>query len=272
MPNTTYPGNQLMRTVRKLAAAGLAGATLTGAALFGAASPALADSPAPSPSASAHDAAPTEAGTAFRTAVAVHQGQQATASASSGDYLYWMFPADAGQRPTVTAKVTLPEAASRHGASTWRLDVYDGLRRRQPCMYGMQSRSAAQDAATVELSCTLRPTVAWADTWSTDPLPGTYYIRLTALSLPDADRGLPFKAEVEPTVLDTGGAHAVDGKLATPLGAKSGVEPDGGWASGRWTDRWLWTVGGGLLAALAGVAGYNLTRGRGRPSRVPRGA
>ncbi len=261
-----------MRTAGKLAATVLAGATLACTVLFGAAAPALADSPSPSPSASQSDQAPTEAGTAFRTAVAVHQGQRATASASSGDYLYWMFPADAGQRPTVTAKVTLPEAASRHGASTWRLDVYDGLRRRQPCMYGMQSRSAAQDAAAVELSCTLRPTVAWADTWSTDPLPGTYYVRLTAVSLPDADRGLPFKAEVEPTVLDTGGAHAVDGKLAVPLGAKSAVEPDGGWSAGWWTDRWVWTAAGGVLAALAGVAGYNLTRGRGRPARVPRGA
>ncbi|MCX5386676.1 hypothetical protein [Streptomyces sp. NBC_00083] len=262
-----------MRTVGKLTATALAGAALTGAALLGVgAGTALADSPSPSPTASKGDAAPTEAGTAFRTAVAVHQGQQATASGSSGDYLYWMFPADAGQRPTVTAKVTLPDAASRHGASTWRVDVYDGLRRRQPCMYGMQSRSAAQDAATVELSCTLRPTVAWADTWSTDPLPGTYYIRLTAVSLPETDRGLPFKAEVEPTVLDTGGAHAVDGTLSTPLGAKSAVEPDGGWASGWWTDRWLWTAAGGLLAALAGIGGYNLTRGRGRPSRVPHGS
>ncbi|MFE9407830.1 hypothetical protein ACFYN0_03400 [Streptomyces sp. NPDC006704] len=254
-----------MRTVRMLTVGALTGAAL----LAGAAAPVLAESPSSSPSASKSSAAPTEAGTAFRTAVAVRQGQKATASASSGDYLYWMFPADAGQRPTVTAKVTLPEAASRHGASTWRIDVYDGLRRRQPCMYGTQSRSAAQDAATVDLSCTLRPTVAWADTWSTDPLPGSYYIRLTAVSLPDTDRGLPFKAEVEPTVLETGGAHAVDGKLSTPLGAKSAVEPEGGWSSGWWTDRWLWTAAGGLLAALAGVAGYNLTRGRGRPTRVP---
>ncbi|MFJ8311410.1 MULTISPECIES: hypothetical protein [unclassified Streptomyces] len=255
-----------MRTVRMLTAV-----ALLGAALVGGATPALADSPSPSPSASKSGAAPTEAGTAFRTAVAVQQGQRATASASTGDYLYWVFPADAGQRPTVTAKVTLPEAATRHGDATWRVDVYDGLRRRQPCMYGTQSRSAAQDAATVELSCTLRPTVAYADTWSNDPLPGSYYIRLTAVSLPDADRGLPFKAEVEPTVLDTGGAHAVDGKLATPLGAKSAVRPDGGWASGWWTDRWVWTGAGGLLAALAGVGGYALTRGRGRPSHVPRG-
>ncbi|MFG3281852.1 hypothetical protein [Streptomyces sp. NPDC048111] len=256
-----------MRSVRKLAVVALAGA-----ALFGGASPALADTPKPSPSASKSDAAPTEAGTAFRTAVAVRQGQQATASASSGDYLYWMFPADAGQRPTVNARITLPEAASRHGASTWRIDVYDGLRRRQPCMYGMQSRSAAQDTGTIELSCTLRPTVAWADTWSTDPLPGTYYIRLTAVSLPETDRGLPFKAEVEPVMADTGGAHAVDGRLATPLGAKSAVAPEDGWASGWWTDRWLWTAAGGLLAALAGIGGYTLTRGRGRPSGVPRGA
>jgi hypothetical protein len=50
-----------------------------------------------------------------------------------------------------------------------------------------------------------------------------------------------------------------------------GSEPDDGWASGWWTDRWIWTVGGGVLGALAAVFGYSLTRGSGRPSRVPPG-
>ncbi|CAM5476260.1 hypothetical protein STANM309S_00792 [Streptomyces tanashiensis] len=82
-----------------------------------------------------------------------------------------MFPADTGKRPTVKATVTLPHAALRHGPATWRVDVYDGLRRRQPCMYGMQSRTAAKDAATVELACVLRPVRASADAWANDPLP-----------------------------------------------------------------------------------------------------
>jgi hypothetical protein len=71
----------------------------TAALLLGAAvSPAVADS-SPSASPSEDSAAPTSAGTSFRTATEIEQGQQATASASTGDYLYWSFPADAGQRP-----------------------------------------------------------------------------------------------------------------------------------------------------------------------------
>ena len=95
------------------------------------------------------------------------------------------------------------------------------------------------------------------------------------------------------TAADKGGAHDVDGALSEPLvpGASSvqqtsgdassgdesttrvslGSEPDDGWASGWWTDRWIWTVGGGVLGALAAVFGYSLTRGSGRPSRVPPG-
>ncbi|MEU5432772.1 hypothetical protein AB0G73_05270 [Streptomyces sp. NPDC020719] len=254
-----------MRTTRMVAAA-----LLTGAALLTTAAPALADSPSPSPSKSKNAGAPTVAGTTFRTATTVKQGQKATADASSGDYLYWVFPADAGQRPTVDATVTLP-STGRHETTTWRIDVYDGLRRRQPCMYGMQTRSAAPDATSVALSCTLRPVRAWADTWSTDPLPGSYYVRLTAVGLPAADRGLPVKAEMTPTTVKAGGAHSVDGSLSTPLGAGGPkVEPDDGWSSGWWTDRWIWTAVGGVLGALAGVAGYALTRGRGRPSYVPR--
>ncbi|PBO15571.1 hypothetical protein CLM83_29170, partial [Streptomyces albidoflavus] len=47
--------------------------------------------------------------------------------------------------------------------------------------------------------------------------------------------------------------------------------PEDGWSSGWWTDRWLWTAGGAVLAALAGIFGYTLTRGNGRPGRVPPG-
>ncbi|WP_406054984.1 hypothetical protein OG462_05505 [Streptomyces sp. NBC_01077] len=275
-----------MRTVRMLATA-----ALTGAALLGLAAPAaLADSPSATadPENTRSTAGPTEAGTTFRTAARFLPGQQATAQAATGDYLYWVFPADTGQRPTVNATVTLPDAALRHGPATWRVDVYDGLRRRQPCMYGTQSRAAAKETATVRLTCVLRPVRASADTWSNDPLPGSYYVRLTAVSLPDDDLGQPFTARVEVSTVDKGGAYATDGSLAAPLvpgattadqaeadadaGRPSAVEaaaPEDGWSSGWWSDRWLWTAAGGILAALAGVGGYVLTRGAGRPSRVP---
>ncbi|MDX3770747.1 hypothetical protein OG963_09900 [Streptomyces sp. NBC_01707] len=273
----------------------LAGALLAGFALLTSAGAAAADDPSASPSPSASDgsAGPTEAGTTFRTATAIQQNQRATAGASTGDYLYWVFPADAGQRATVKATVTLPESATRHGVSTWQVDVYDGLRRRQACMYGNQTRKAAADASTVELSCVLRTVRAWSEPWADDPLPGSYYVRLTVVDLPSADLGQPVRTEVEVTAADKGGAHDVDGALSEPLvpGASSvqqtsgdassggesttrvslGSEPDDGWASGWWTDRWIWTVGGGVLGALAAVFGYSLTRGSGRPSRVPPG-
>ncbi|AJF63539.1 hypothetical protein [Streptomyces vietnamensis] len=272
-----------MRTVRLLATAALAGAALLGLT----APAALADTPSPSAS-SSEEAGPTEAGTTFRTAARFLPGQQATAQAATGDYLYWVFPADTGERPTVKATVTLPEAALRHGPATWRIDVYDGLRRRQPCMYGMQSRTAAKEAATVELACVLRPVRASADAWANDPLPGSYYVRLTAGDLPDEDLGQPFTARIGADILDKGGAYATDGSLAAPLvpgattadqakadedaGRKTAVEaaaPEDGWSSGWWSDRWIWTLAGGVLAALAGIGGYALTRGTGRPSRVP---
>ncbi|MEV5440015.1 hypothetical protein AB0K80_29020 [Streptomyces sp. NPDC052682] len=248
-----------------------------------AAGPAAADS-SPSPSASEDSAAPTRAGTSFRTAAQMEQGQRATAHASAGDYLYWSFPADTGQRPTVRATVKLPE---QHAAQTWQLDVYDGLRRRQACQYGAQTRTAAAGAASVELACVLRTVRAWSEPWANDPLPGTYYVRLTVVRLPASDLGLPVDTEVRADSKDIGGAAAVDGSLAQPLvpgaGAKSGQQqgtsaalaesdPEDGWASGWWSDRWVWTGIGGVLAALAGIAGYALTRGTGRPTRVPPGA
>lgn len=258
-----------------------------------AAAPAAADA-SPSASPSGDDAAPTRAGTSFRTATEIEQGQQATAGGSAGDYLYWSFAADAGLRPTVKATVKLPEASTRKASETWQVDVYDGLRRRQACQYGAQTRTAAQDAATLKLSCTLRTVRAWSEPWADDPLPGTYYIRLTATGLPASELGLPVGAEVKVDSKDIGGSAAVDGSLGKPLvpgiatsaeksdsgsdstsgtasKALSSIEPDGGWTSGWWSDRWVWTAVGGILAALAGIGGYALTRGTGRPRRVPQG-
>ncbi len=70
-----------------------------------------------------------------------------------------------------------------HGAQTWQIDVYDGLRRRQACQYGAATSTAAQDASSVELACVLRTVRAWSEPWANDPLPGTYYVRLTVADL-----------------------------------------------------------------------------------------
>ncbi|WP_405792194.1 hypothetical protein OG753_38465 [Streptomyces sp. NBC_00029] len=266
-----------MRGASRLTASLLAAAaalTVAGTAV----GTAVADTPSPSATASASpggakaEAAPTEAGTSFRTAAAFRPGQKATAGASSGDYLYWVLPIDAQQRVTVKAAVTLPESKARHGASTWQIDVYDGLRRRQACTYGTQTAAAAKDAATVELSCTLRTVRAGAEPWANDPLPGSYYVRLTVVDLPDEDLGLPVRASVEAEVKETGGSQAVDAALSTPLVAGTVTatlrEPEDGWSGGWWSDRWIWTAAGGALAALAGLFGYSLTRGSGRPPRA----
>ncbi|MFF3210184.1 hypothetical protein ACFYYB_05940 [Streptomyces sp. NPDC002886] len=259
-------GSRADRPAGRRARRALTAALLVGGGLLG-----VAASPSPSPSGGGE--APTEAGTAFRTATPVQLGQEATADASTGDYLYWVLPLDSGQRATVRASVTLPAAAGRHSASTWQLDVYDGLRRRQPCMYGTQTGTAAKDAATVDLSCTLRPVRSGADQWANDPLPGAYYLRLTVTDLAPEDLGQPVRARVQADARDVGGAYAADNALAVPLvpaaGTASGIAPADGWSGTWWSDRWLWTAAGGLLAALAGIGGYRLTRGAGRPGRVP---
>ncbi|MER5475973.1 hypothetical protein ABT026_03140 [Streptomyces sp. NPDC002734] len=256
-----------------------------------AAAPAAADA-SPSPGEDGTSAGPTEAGTSFRSATEIDPGVKATAQGSTGDYLYWSFPVDATQRATVRASVRLPE---EHAGETWQIDVYDGLRRRQACRYGAQTRAVPAGTTSVELACALRTVRGWAEPWANDPLPGTYYVRLSAVGLPVSDVGRAIAAEVEVEVADAGGSAAVDGSLAEPLipgvsmrtdaeaeddaegtdeeggllddaaPVLAGTDLEDGWSSGWWTDRWLWTAAGGILAALAGVWGYTLTRGRGRP-------
>jgi len=248
-----------MRTLRILGTAALLAAaalgTLTGAATAD-------DTATPTPTATASDAPPTQAGTDFRTATVIQQGVRATAGASAGDYLYWQFPADTGQHVTVKATVTFPATATRHGASTWQVDVYDGLRRRQPCRYGVQTATAAADAGSVELACHLRTIRSWAEPWSNDPLRGTYYVRLTVLDLPSADLGLPVQTAVQATSSGTGGSQAADGSVVPVVTANGpDVAPSGDWAGTWWSPRWLWTAGGGLLAVLFALGAHRLARG-----------
>ncbi|MEV4436735.1 hypothetical protein [Streptomyces sp. NPDC049555] len=229
----------------------LAATVAAGAVLLGLGPAATADEGRP---------APSEAGTAFRTAVAVEQGQRATADASTGDYLYWQFPAGAGQQPTVKATVNLPESATRNGTSTWQLDVFDGLRRRQACASGAPTQRAAREEASVTLTCTLRTVRPWAERWANDPLPGAYYVRLTVADAPDRDMGLPVHAEMQVTADDAGGARAEGGSLGAPLHAAAVTEPEDGWNGSWWSGRWGWTLGGAVLCALAAIGGYTLTR------------
>jgi hypothetical protein len=256
-----------MRTLRLFGAA----AVLAAAALTTLTGTAAADDPTadPTPTTTAttgSDAPPTEAGTDFRTATVVRQGVQATADASAGDYLYWQFAADTGQHVTVHATVTFPTTATRQGPSTWQVDVYDGLRRRQPCRYGTQTVTAAADASSVDLVCHLRTIRSWAEPWSNDPLRGAYYIRVTALDLPATDLGQPVHAAVKATSEGTAGSQAVDGSVA-PVVTAGGpqVSPSGGWAGTWWSPRWLWTGGGGLLAVLVAFGAHRLARGPLRP-------
>ncbi|MEU5994633.1 hypothetical protein ABZ806_37140 [Spirillospora sp. NPDC047418] len=247
------------------------------------AGPAAADEPSPPPTVGT-------AGTSFLTATTVEPGQPVRVSASTGDHLYWSFALAAGQTSQVSVTVALPPTGDRHGAATYTADVFDGLRRRQACTAGPQNATAAADAARVDLRCTLRRVRAWAEPWSDDPLPGTYYLRLSASALPEQDLGLPIRADVQITAKD-GDAQPTGAKLKAPLSpsvnpgatlapdaaapaAQSGspsaassapkpaelVKGRFSWPSGRW---W-WTIGGGVLAAAAAVAGYSLTR---RPHR-----
>lgn len=262
-----------MRTLalrRLAAAAGAAGLV----ALLPAGA-ALAD-PTPSPGA----ATVTKAGTSFLTATVINAGQPVRVPASTGDYLYWSFSAEAGDVHEITATVTFPANKTRTGQSTWSIDVFDGLRRRQACTAGAQTPTAAVGTGSVSLGCTLRRVRPWAEPWSGDPLPGTYYVRLSVTDLPEPDLGLPVDVDLLVSADENDGVTAEDGNLRAPLvpQTKAGKvlanetaaeqppvdeEADGN----MWTDwipdlssRWVWTTIGGVLAAVAGVVGFAMTR------------
>ncbi|GAA4861804.1 peptidase [Kitasatospora terrestris] len=269
---------------------------------------AVAASPSPSPSASASGGSAAKAplnsaGTSFLTATTLAPGQDASVAASTGDYLYWAFAASEGQTDTVRVDVELPPSADRHGAQTWTVELFDGLRRRQSCTAGPQNATAEQSAATVTVACTLRQIRSWAEPWSGDPLPGTYYVRLSVGDVPQADLGLaaqvklhvgakggaddaqpeggslkaPLVPPVNPGSTAAASAPAAGASAAPSAGAPHAAapaEPESHWYSdlfSGWNTRWWWTIAGGALAALAGVAGYRLTRHpRGhRPTGAP---
>ncbi|GAB3170095.1 hypothetical protein FHX75_12421 [Micromonospora palomenae] len=256
-----------MRTPMMLAGAALA------AGLALPAVPAAAAAPTPSPGATPV----TRAGTSFLTATGIAAGQPVRVGASTGDHLYWSFPASAGQRHEITATVSLPKA--RTGASTWTVEVFDGLRRRQSCTAGAQTPTVDAATGSVSLGCTLREVRSWAEPWSADPLPGTYYLRLSVTELPEADLGLP--VDVDLLVSADGDGSRDDGELKAPLvpNTKAGTvltgEPaaapaeqaDGGFGDllPDLGSRWIWSTVGGVLAAVAGVVGFALTRRPRRP-------
>ncbi|MFJ2866994.1 peptidase [Kitasatospora sp. NPDC087314] len=244
-------------------------------ALALAAPAASAASPSPSASASGTPAPATKAGTSFLTATNLSPGQDANVAASTGDYLYWAFGASEGQTPTIGLTVNLAPATDRHGPQTWSVEVFDGLRRRQSCTAGTQNATGDQNTATLALSCTLREIRSWAEPWSGDPLPGTYYVRLSVSDVPQPDLGLATSVQLHVSAKgNADNAQPEGGELKAPLVPPAGggastakaaapVEPEEHWYTGwfsGWNSRWYWTIGGGALAALAGVLGYHLTR------------
>jgi hypothetical protein len=217
----------------------------------------------------------SSAGTSFLTAVAITPGQPVAVKAVLGDYLYWQFPASAGQRPELAVDVTLPDSG-RTGPQSWTVEIFDGLRRRQACVGGEQSPVASASDTSVKLGCRLRQVRSWAEPWDGDPLPGTYYVRLSSAELPEKDLGLPVEVSLALTA-PTGDTGADQGELAAPLvpvnqpgKVLTGPAPVGTAEaeslSADWlpdfSSRWIWTAGGGVLAAVAGLIGFSWTRRR----------
>ncbi|GAA0479363.1 hypothetical protein Aca07nite_86660 [Actinoplanes capillaceus] len=237
-------------------------------------SPAFAD-----PSAEPKPAAISSAGTSFLTAVTIAAEQPVKVAAVTGDYLYWSFPAEAGQRPELAVTVDLSKAAGRSGAQSWTVEVFDGLRRRQACVGGEQSPVAAVSDTELTLGCRLRQVRSWAEPWDGDPLPGTYYIRLSSTDLPEKDLGLPIDVALDLN-LPEGDTSADQGSLAAPLVPDNRpgslvtavptpsltTEDSQPYFSMDWlpdfSSRWVWTAAGGVIAAITGLIGFSWTRRR----------
>ncbi|MEV4627819.1 peptidase [Micromonospora sp. NPDC049523] len=207
------------RRLGAIRAAVLAVAVGAGILVPGAIAAAAPASPSPTPTSSADPDTDTvtTAGTSFLTATTIRAEQPVDVAASSGDYLYWQFTAFAGETNDLKINVTLPPAADRHGPSTWTVDVFDGLRRRQACTEGAQTRTAKVADTTLSLGCKLRQVRSWAEPWSGDPLPGAYYVRLSVTDLPEQDLGLPTRVGLGLNTVgdDEGGGEGV---LSAPLG------------------------------------------------------
>ncbi|MBB2942521.1 hypothetical protein FB565_002234 [Actinoplanes lutulentus] len=220
----------------------------------------------------------SSAGTSFLTAVAISPAQPVRVSAVTGDYLYWSFSAAAGENPELAATVGLPE---RTGAQSWTVEVFDGLRRRQACVAGEQNPVAATTATSVTLGCRLRQVRSWAEPWDGDPLPGTYYVRLSTTEMPEQDLGLPVTVDLTLTA-PRGDTGADQGELEAPLvpvnrpgqvltaspavsasasAASSDFSLSADWVP-DFSSRWVWTAGGGVLAAITGLIGFSWTRRR----------
>ncbi|GAB3851514.1 hypothetical protein GCM10029963_39460 [Micromonospora andamanensis] len=108
-------------------------------------------------------------------------------------------------------------------------------------------------------------------------------MRLAVVDVPETDLGLPIDVDLLVSTTDDAGTSADDGRLeaalvpptsaGSVLAAEPTVAPEGdgddGWnlSLTGWLpeagSRWLWTTAGGMLAAVAGVVGFALTR---RPS------
>ncbi|WP_436776679.1 peptidase [Yinghuangia sp. YIM S09857] len=220
-------------------------------------------------------------GTSFLTAGKMEADTSTTTSGSVGEYMYWSFPALAEQ--DVAAKVTLTLPNDLSSATTWRVDVFDGIRRHQPCASGRPQVSAPPPETEVRIDCGPRTIRPWSEAWSADPLPGTYYVRVSALEFDEKDVGRKIGVKLELSAKgggDSGPDAGQDDALKAPLvpvtQAGKPLQPgqvaetrkvtlagfdsgDDAWLSGT-TGRWVWTSAGGVVAMLLGVGGYLFSR------------
>ncbi|UGQ10872.1 peptidase [Yinghuangia sp. ASG 101] len=268
------------RTTRRARVA--AALTALGAALaLGSAAPAAAATDPSDSSGNSTFANSVLPGTSFLTAGKMEAETSTTTTASTGEYMYWSFPALAGQDVSAKVTLTLP-SNTRTAPMSWRVDVFDGLRRHQPCATGHPQAAAQPSENQLTVECGPRTIRPWSEAWSSDPLPGTYYVRVAATDLAEGDVGLRLQVKLElsakgggdvgpdagqddalkaPLVPITGGGQPLQpGQVAeTRKVSLAGFDDDDAWLSGT-TGRWVWTTAGALVAMLLGIGGYLFTR------------